>query len=66
MEQKFCYVRNPLTHQLTVGTQTLVMHLEAKITKVHSYQEQSYALLSSFKIMIIFNNTLAEIKNKVI
>ena len=34
------------------------------IVKVRSIQEHSCAILSSIKIMIIFNNTSAEIKTK--
>ena len=33
-------------------------------TKVRSFKEHSCAILSSFKIMIIFNNKSAEIKTK--
>ena len=33
-------------------------------TKVHSFLEHSCAILSSFKIVIIFNTTSAEIKTK--
>ena len=34
------------------------------LTKVHLFLDHSYAILSSFKIMIIFNNTSAKIKTK--
>ena len=34
------------------------------LTKVRSFLEHSCAILSSFKIVIIFNNTSAEIKTK--
>ena len=33
-------------------------------TKIHSFFEQSCAILSSFKIMIIFNESSAEIKKE--
>ena len=35
-----------------------------KLAKVRSFKEHSCAILSSFKIMIIFNITSAEIKTK--
>ena len=71
LAQDFLYISGRI-YQSREGVKTLSSYLDIFIlktcenhnAKVRSFSEHICAILSSLKIMIIFNNTSAEIKTK--